>query len=117
MALLPHFQPQARLNTCPEDIQRQKCKVRLPLIQVNTNTILIELGGLESVSFNICQPGCQVMFGTRNAQHMTHLESVSCLVNLPVLDTGLGSSQSAVLRWEHFGLSAASVRVQPYHRV
>lgn len=98
-------------------IQRQKCKIGLPLIPVNTNKILIGLGGLESISFRICQPGHQVMFGARNAQHMTHLESVSCLLSLPVLNTGLGSSQGAVLWWEHFGLNATSVRVQPCHRV
>lgn len=78
-------------------IQRQKGKIGLPLIQVNTNKILVGLGSLESVSFKICQPGCQVMVGMRNAQHMTHLESVSCLVSLAVLNTGLGSSQGAEL--------------------
>lgn len=91
-------------------IQRQKCKIRLPLIQVNTNKILIGLDGLESVSFEICQPGRPVMFGTRSAQHMTHLESVSCLVSLPVLNTGLGSSQRSALWWEHFVFDATSVR-------
>lgn len=82
----------------------------LPLIQVNTNKILIRRGGSESVSFKICQPGSKVMFGIRNAQRMTHLVSVSCLLSLPVLSTGLGSSQGAVLQWEHFGFDATSVR-------
>lgn len=40
---------------------------------------------------------------------MSHPGSVSILLSLPVLDTGLGSSQSAVLLWEHFGLDATSV--------